>query len=311
MVIKVDDLHIPVLLDEVIDNMNLKSSDIVVDCTLGFGGHSSRILSKINKGHLYAFDQDEEAIKYSNNRLNKICSNYTIIKSNFDNIKEELNKLGVNKVNCILFDLGVSSVQLDSDRGFTYMRNEKLDMRMDKEQKFSAIDVVNTYSYNDLVRIFFEYGESNFSKSIAKNIVKYREHKKIEYTSELVDIINSSTPKLLKKNPSKQIFQAIRIEVNHELDSLDKALDQAFDLIDVGGRILVISFHSLEDRIVKTKFNKKSNVDFIIKGNPNIDSSMLPKFRLVNKKPIVPSALELEKNSRSLSSKLRIIERIR
>ena len=191
------------------------------------------------------------------------------------------------------------------------MRNEKLDMRMDKEQKFSAIDVVNTYSYNDLVRIFFEYGESNFSKSIAKNIVKYREHKKIEYTSELVDIINSSTPKLLKKNPSKQIFQAIRIEVNHELDSLDKALDQAFDLIDVGGRILVISFHSLEDRIVKTKFNKKSNVDFIIKGNPNIDSSMLPKFRLVNKKPIVPSALELEKNSRSLSSKLRIIERIR
>ena len=311
MVIKVDDLHIPVLLDEVIDNMNLKSNDIVVDCTLGFGGHSSRILSKINKGHLYAFDQDDEAIKYSDNRLNKICSNYTIIKSNFDNIKEELNKLGVNKVNCILFDLGVSSVQLDSDRGFTYMRNEKLDMRMDKEQKFSAIDVVNTYSYNDLVRIFFEYGESNFSKSIAKNIVKYREHKKIEYTSELVDIINSSTPKLLKKNPSKQIFQAIRIEVNHELDSLDKALDQAFDLIDVGGRILVISFHSLEDRIVKTKFNKKSNVDFIIKGNPNIDSSMLPKFRLVNKKPIVPSALELEKNSRSLSSKLRIIERIR
>ena len=309
--IKVDDLHIPVLLDEVIDNMNLKSNDIVVDCTLGFGGHSSRILSKINKGHLYAFDQDDEAIKYSDNRLNKICSNYTIIKSNFDNIKEELNKLGVNKVNCILFDLGVSSVQLDSDRGFTYMRNEKLDMRMDKEQKFSAIDVVNTYSYNDLVRIFFEYGESNFSKSIAKNIVKYREHKKIEYTSELVDIINSSTPKLLKKNPSKQIFQAIRIEVNHELDSLDKALDQAFDLIDVGGRILVISFHSLEDRIVKTKFNKKSNVDFIIKGNPNIDSSMLPKFRLVNKKPIVPSALELEKNSRSLSSKLRIIERIR
>ena len=311
MVIKVDDLHIPVLLDEVIDNMNLKSNDIVVDCTLGFGGHSSRILSKINKGHLFAFDQDNEAIKYSDNRLNKICSNYTIIKSNFDNIKEELNKLGVNKVNCILFDLGVSSVQLDSDRGFTYMRNEKLDMRMDKEQKFSAIDVVNTYSYNDLVRIFFEYGESNFSKSIAKNIVKYREHKKIEYTSELVDIINSSTPKLLKKNPSKQIFQAIRIEVNHELDSLDKALDQAFDLIDVGGRILVISFHSLEDRIVKTKFNKKSNVDFIIKGNPNIDSSMLPKFRLVNKKPIVPSALELEKNSRSLSSKLRIIERIR
>ena len=311
MVIKVDDLHIPVLLDEVIDNMNLKSNDIVVDCTLGFGGHSSRILSKINKGHLFAFDQDNEAIKYSDNRLNKICSNYTIIKSNFDNIKEELNKLGVNKVNCILFDLGVSSVQLDSDRGFTYMRNEKLDMRMDKEQKFSAIDVVNTYSYNDLVRIFFEYGESNFSKSIAKNIVKYREHKKIEYTSELVDIINSSTPKLLKKNPSKQIFQAIRIEVNHELDSLDKALDQAFDLIDVGGRILVISFHSLEDRIVKTKFNKKSNVDFIIKGNPNIDSSMLPKFRLVNKKPIVPSALELEKNSRSMSSKLRIIERIR
>ncbi len=311
MVIKVDDLHIPVLLDEVIDNMNLKSNDIVVDCTLGFGGHSSRILSKINKGHLYAFDQDDEAIKYSDNRLNKICSNYTIIKSNFDNIKEELNKLGVNKVNCILFDLGVSSVQLDSDRGFTYMRNEKLDMRMDKEQKFSAIDVVNTYSYNDLVRIFFEYGESNFSKSIAKNIVKYREHKKIEYTSELVDIINSSTPKLLKKNPSKQIFQAIRIEVNHELDSLDKALDQAFDLIDVGGRILVISFHSLEDRIVKTKFNLKSNVDFIIKGNPNIDSSMLPKFRLVNKKPIVPSALELEKNSRSMSSKLRIIERIR
>ena len=155
------------------------------------------------------------------------------------------------------------------------MRNEKLDMRMDKEQKFSAIDVVNTYSYNDLVRIFFEYGESNFSKSIAKNIVKYREHKKIEYTSELVDIINSSTPKLLKKNPSKQIFQAIRIEVNHELDSLDKALDQAFDLIDVGGRILVISFHSLEDRIVKTKFNKKSNVDFIIKGNPNIGSVVL------------------------------------
>jgi len=305
--------HIPVLLNEVIDNLNLKETDFVVDSTLGYGGHSTKILQKIKKGHLFAFDQDSEAINYSANLLPKVGTNFTIINSNFDNMKEELNKLGINKVDKILFDLGVSSVQLDENRGFTYLRDEKLDMRMNTSQKFSAIDVVNNYKEEDLVNIFYKYGESKFSKVIAKNILKEREKEIIDTTSKLVNIIDESVPQKFKinKNPSKQIFQAIRIEVNHELDSIEKGLDQAIELLNINGRIAVITFHSLEDRIVKNKFKKLCEIDPIIKGNPDINDKFLPNFKLVNNKVIVASNKEIEFNSRSKSAKLRVIERIK
>ena len=306
--------HISVLLQESISSLNLKENSIVVDATLGYGGHSSNILERVNKGYLFAFDQDSEAIRYSTDRLNKIGTNFTIIKSNFVNMKEELNKRDINKVDAVLFDLGVSSPQLDDEsRGFSFHNDARLDMRMDREQKLSAYEVVNEYSEQDLSRIFYKYGEDKFSKSIARKIVEYRKNKPIETTLELVEVIKSGVPMKyrINKHPARQIFQAIRIEVNHELDVIEPALSQALELLRVGGRVAVIAFHSLEDRLVKNYFKEKTKVDDKVKGMPNIPDEYLPDFKLVVNKAIIPSEEEIENNPRARSSKLRVIERIK
>lgn len=306
--------HISVLLSESISSLNLKENSIIVDATLGYGGHSSCILDRIKKGYLFAFDQDSEAIRHSTDRLSKIGTNFTIIKSNFVHMQEELEKLGVEKVDGVLFDLGVSSPQLDEkERGFSYHEDARLDMRMDREQKLSAYEVVNEYSKEELTRIFREYGEDKFAGNIAKKIVEYRKNKPIESTLELVEVIKSAVPMKfrIEKHPARQIFQAIRIEVNHELDVISPALEQALSLLTVGGRVAVITFHSLEDRLVKNLFKKKCEIDEKVKGLPNIPKEYLPDFRLVENKAIIPSEEEIEKNPRARSSKLRVIERIK
>ena len=306
--------HFSVLLKESIAALNLKEDSIIVDCTLGYGGHSSYILQRIKKGFLFAFDQDSEAIRHSTNRLSAIGTNFTIIKSNFVNLKSELEKQGITEVDGILFDLGVSSPQLDdASRGFSFHEDAKLDMRMDKDNPLSAYEIVNTYSKEKLADIFYKYGEDKFSRNIAKKIVEYREQKPIETTLELVEIIKSAVPMKFRKekHPARQIFQAIRIEVNHELDVLEPALEQALSLIKVGGRVAVITFHSLEDRTVKRIFKEKCKIDDKVKGLPNIPDEYLPDFKLVVNKAILPSEEELEQNNRSRSAKLRVIERIK
>lgn len=306
--------HFSVLLKESIAALNLKEDSVIVDCTLGYGGHSSYILQRIKKGFLFAFDQDSEAIRHSTNRLSAIGTNFTIIKSNFVNLKSELEKQGITEVDGILFDLGVSSPQLDdASRGFSFHEDAKLDMRMDKDNPLSAYEVVNTYSKEKLADIFYKYGEDKFSRNIAKKIVEYREQKPIETTLELVEIIKSAVPMKFRKekHPARQIFQAIRIEVNHELDVLEPALEQALSLIKVGGRVAVITFHSLEDRTVKRIFKEKCKIDDKVKGLPNIPDEYLPDFKLVVNKAILPSEEELEQNNRSRSAKLRVIERIK
>lgn len=307
-------MHISVLLEEAVDALNLKENSVVVDATLGYAGHSSKILKRIKKGALFAFDQDSEAIKYSTDRLNSIGTNFTIIKSNFVYLKEKLNDLGIEKVDAVLFDLGVSSPQLDkAERGFSYHNDARLDMRMDTSQKLSAYEVVNDYSKEELARIFNEYGESKFARNIAKKIVEYRENKNIETTLELTEIIKTAVPMKFRidKHPAKQIFQAIRIEVNKELDVIEPALNSALEMLNVGGRVAVITFHSLEDRIVKHLFKEKCEVDSKLRGLPNIPDEYLPDFKLVNNKAILPSKEELENNNRAHSAKLRVIERIK
>ena len=307
-------MHISVLKDELIENLNLREDSIIVDGTLGYAGDSSIILKRIKKGFLFAFDQDSEAISYSRKVLESIGNNFTIIKSNFVNLKEELNKRGIEQIDGAIFDLGVSSPQLDNkERGFSYHEDARLDMRMDKDNKLDAYYVVNNYSLNDLTRIFRDYGEDKFAYQIAKRIVKERESKPIETTLELVEIIKSAVPEKekRKKHPAKQIFQAIRIEVNHELDVIKPALEQALSMLTVGGRVEVITFHSLEDKIVKKYFKELTEVDEKIKGMPNIDPNYLPDFKLVVNKAIIPSEEELENNNRSRSAKLRIIEKIK
>ena len=304
-------MHKTVLLNEAIDNLNVKEDGIYVDATLGFGGHSGLILKRVKRGFLFAFDQDEMAIEYSDKKISEISNNYDIIKSNFVNLKEELNKRGINKIDGIVFDLGVSSPQLDiPERGFSYHNDAPLDMRMDRDKEFSAYDVVNTYSYNDLVRILREYGEEKYASSIANNIIKTRENKKIETTLELVEVIKKSMPyKAMKdSHPARKTFQAIRIEVNNELGVLRDALEEAIEMLNVGGRISVITFHSLEDKIVKEIFNKYSKVDSSLSKLPFIPKEYLPKFKLIAN--ITPSKEELEENNRARSSRLRVIERI-
>lgn len=303
-------MHYSVLLNESIEGLNIKPDGIYVDCTLGYGGHSEQILKRLDKGFLYSFDQDEEAIKYSQERLSKVGNNFKIIYSNFENLKEKLEEEGITKVDGILFDLGFSSPQIDdASRGFSFMKDAKLDMRMDKNQKLDAYYVVNNYKEDELTEIFYKYAEEKFSRSIAKNIVKNRP---ISSTLELVDVIKASVPVKyqLTRHPERPIFQAIRIEVNQELKVLENVLPQAIDLLNVGGRISVITFHSLEDRIVKQTFKKMSEVNDLVKGLPVIPDEFKPKIALINKKPILPSDKEMEENSRSKSSKLRIIERV-
>lgn len=307
--------HIPVMLHEVIDNLNIKSDGVYVDCTLGRAGHSSEILKRIPNGHLYGFDQDKVAIDESKEFLKTIGDNFTLIHQNFVNLKEELEKLGVKSVDGIMMDLGVSSPQFDDGkRGFSYRYDARLDMRMDEDAKLDAHYVVNNYSLNELTRIFREFGEEKYAFNIAKRIVKVREVKTIDTTFELVEIIKDSLPKkeLSKKgHPAKQVFQALRIEVNHELDYLNAVLDDVLSLLKPKGRLAIITFHSLEDRLVKQAFKRVSEVEgsrhtpFLL-----VNEDSKPKFKLVNRQVIVPSEQELRENPRSQSAKLRIIERI-
>lgn len=306
-------LHKSVLLKESIELLNVRDKGIYVDCTLGYAGHSSEILKRIPQGYLYAFDQDEYARNYSEDILSKIGNNYKIIAGNFANIKEELSKLDVSRVDGVLFDLGVSSVQLDDEkRGFSFHKDAKLDMRMDTSQDFSAYDVVNSYSYIDLVRIFREYGEEKYATSIAKKIVDYRENKNIETTLELVDIIKSGMPMkaMRDSHPARRVFQAIRIEVNKELEVLEIALRDSLDILNVGGRVAVITFQSLEDKIVKKIFREYSEVSSDMAKLPFVPEEYLPKYKVIEK-GLVPSVSELEENNRSRSSRLRVIERIK
>jgi len=306
-------VHVSVLLNESIENLNIKEDGIYVDCTLGFAGHSKEILKRIKKGKLFAFDQDGEAINYSKKILDQISGNYEIIKSNFAFIKSELNKRGIEKVDGVLFDLGVSSVQLDeAERGFSFHKDAKLDMRMDTDQSFSAYDVVNDYSKEELETIFFKYGEEKYSRSIASAIVRERENKKIETTLELTEIIRESVPEKYRRthHPARKVFQAIRIEVNKELDVFTKSLNDAIDMLNPGGRICVITFHSLEDRICKNIFKEKSEMDSVFKGLPDKDIPLeyRPELKLITK--VKPSKKELEDNNRSRSSILRVAEKM-
>ena len=302
--------HYSVLLNESILGLNIKEDGIYVDATLGLGGHSKEILKRIPEGHLYAFDEDINALNYADNILKEVASNFTLIKSNFVFLKEELAKRNINKIDGILFDLGVSSPQIDNPkRGFSFMNDALLDMRMDESQDLTAYNVVNEYNYNELVDIFFKYGEERLSKVIAKKIVETRP---IKTTLELVNTIKLAVGnKYFNLNhPERKIFQAIRIEVNKELTVLEKVLPDAIDLLKPNGRIVVITFHSLEDRIVKNTFKKYSIVDELVKGLPEIPEKYKPVLKLINKKPILPSSIELEQNSRSKSAKLRIGEKI-
>ncbi len=311
------DFHIPVMLEEAISGLNIKSDGIYVDMTLGRAGHSSEILKRLDdKGLLIAIDQDDEAIEYSLAKLSKIRSNFKIVKSNFRQILEVLDDLGVNKVDGILFDLGVSSPQFDEDyRGFSYNKDSELDMRMNLDNPLTAKIIINTYPLKKLTKIFREYGEEKFAYQIAKNIVKARANGEISTTLELVEIIKSSKPqKELSKpgHPAKQVFQALRIEVNDELNALKEALEASLKAIKVGGRIVVITFQSLEDRIVKQTFKAVSVVegdrrnDFI---NPK--DIRTPDFKEINRKVIIASEEELERNRRSKSAKLRILEKVK
>lgn len=301
-------MHKSVLLEESIEYLNLKDDSIIIDCTLGYGGHSSEILKRIPNGHLYSFDQDSEAINYSQERLSKIADNYTIIKSNFVNIKEELKKLGVNKVDGILYDLGVSSPQLDEDyRGFSFHKDAHLDMRMNREQDLSAYNVVNEYSESKLKDIIFKYGEEKFAKSISKAIVTSRP---INTTIQLVEVIKSAVPMKYKKDhhPARKTFQAIRIEVNNELEVFKNSLTDALDLLNIEGRICVITFHSLEDKICKEIFKNVSTVSDELKNLPILPKEYEPKYKLV--KVISPKDEEISINNRARSAKLRVIKRI-
>ena len=308
--------HVTVMLHETIDMLDVKPDGIYVDATLGGAGHSEYLLSKLSeKGHLYAFDQDQNAIDNAQKRLAPYIEKgmVTFIKDNFRHLKDRLHDLGVTEIDGICYDLGVSSPQLDQrERGFSYKKDAPLDMRMNQEASLTAYEVVNQYDYHDLVRIFFKYGEDKFSKQIARKIEKAREQKPIETTTELAEIIKSAKPaKELKKkgHPAKQIFQAIRIEVNDELGAADESIQQAMDMLALDGRISVITFHSLEDRLTKQLFKEASTVE-VPKGLPFIPDDLKPKMELVSRKPILPSKEEFEANNRSHSAKLRVARKI-
>lgn len=306
-------MHYSVLLNEVIENLAIKEDGVYVDATVGYAGHSQEILKRLKRGFLFAFDADQEAIDFAQRRLSEISSNFKIFHDNFSNLKENLENDNIELVDGFLFDLGVSSPQIDnSERGFSFMREGKLDMRMDNTKEKSAYEVVNNYSQDELTDIFFKYGEEKLSKVIARKIVAYRQDKKIETTTELVDVIKMAVGAKYfnEKHPERQIFQAIRIEVNEELKVIEKALPEAIKMLKPGGRICVITFHSLEDRIVKHIFKQYSEVDEMVKGLPVIPDEYKPLIKLINKKPILPSNKELEENRRSNSAKLRVIERV-
>ena len=304
--------HYSVLLNEAVEGLDIKEDGIYVDCTLGGAGHSLEILKRLKNGKLYAFDQDNVALENAKEKLAEYSDKVVFIKSNFVNLKEKLGEYGVNEVDGVLYDLGVSSPQLDTpERGFSYNYDTRLDMRMDTDAKISAYEVVNEYSYHDLVKIFYRYGEENFSKQIARNIEKKREIKPIETTFELVEIIKESIPAAKRRtggHPAKRVFQAIRIAVNNELSVFEDSLEQAIEIVGIGGRISVITFHSLEDRICKQIFNSYAKSKDIPKNLPIMPGESLSKLKIITRKPIYPSDIELEENNRSRSAKLRVAE---
>jgi len=298
-------MHISVLLKESIEYLNIKPDSIIADLTLGYAGHSSEILKKIPDGFLYAFDQDERAIEKASKKLEKIRNNYKIINDNFVNLKKY-----IDEVDGILFDLGVSSPQLDeSERGFSFHKDAKLDMRMNENNSLSAYNVVNEYSLEKLIKIFREYGEEKFATSIARGIVKERQNKPIETTLELTEIIKENVPMKYRreKHPARKVFQAIRIEVNNELEVFEIALTDALSKIKVGGRICVITFHSLEDKICKKIFKEVSTVPKEFKDLPVIPKEYEPKYKIIGN--IAPTEEEIKENPRARSARLRIIER--
>ncbi len=306
--------HYSVLCSEIISSLNISPEGIYVDATLGYGGMSSKILEKLNKnGLLIGIDQDKEAREYSDKLLKSIGNNYKIVAANFSELKNILKDLNISKIDGIIFDLGFSSPQIDEDnRGFSFMKDAELDMRMNLDNKVTAKSIVNNMSEEELTKYFYEYGEEKLSKVIAKKIIEYRKNKNIERTLELVEIIKSATGAnyFYKNHPERKIFQALRILVNNELGVLESVIPDAIELLKSGGRMSVITFHSLEDRIVKKKFREYSEVDELVKGLPEIPEEYKPKIKIINKKPIVASAEELKENSRSHSAKLRIIEKI-
>ncbi|MCU5093249.1 16S rRNA (cytosine(1402)-N(4))-methyltransferase RsmH [Bacillus wiedmannii] len=306
--------HVTVLLKETVDGLDIKPDGTYVDCTLGGGGHSSYLLSQLTEGgRLIAFDQDEIAIQNAKEKFSSYGEQFITVKSNFRYLSEKLQELGITEVDGILFDLGVSSPQLDTpERGFSYHHDAPLDMRMDQDAPLTAYDVVNSWSYEQLVRIFFQYGEEKFSKQIVRKIEAYRENKAIKTTGELVELIKEGIPAPARRtggHPAKRVFQAIRIAVNDELKVFEEALESAIDMVKPGGRVSVITFHSLEDRICKTTFKRNSTTPQLPPGLPIIPDEFKPKLKLITRKPILPSDIELEENNRARSAKLRIAEK--
>ncbi|MDF2556222.1 MAG: rsmH [Bacillales bacterium] len=307
--------HTTVLLNEAVDGLHIQPDGIYVDCTLGGAGHSELIVSQLSSnGKLIAFDQDDVAIENAKIKLAKYIDQVIFIKSNFVNLEEKLNEIGIEKVDGVLYDLGVSSPQLDTpERGFSYHHDAPLDMRMDQTSKLSAWHVVNEWPYEQLVKIFFRYSEEKFSKQVARKIEQARASKPVETTLELVEIIKDAIPAPARRtggHPAKRVFQAIRIAVNDELKVFETSLKQAVSILNKNGRVSVITFHSLEDRICKSYFKEKSDLPNLPKGLPIIPEEFKPVLRIVNRKPILPTEEELEKNNRARSAKLRIAEKI-
>jgi len=308
--------HTTVLLRETVDGLNIRPDGVYVDCTLGGAGHSEYLVKQLSdEGHLYCFDQDATAIAHAQVKLKDYLHRITFIHSNFKFIKEQLEMRGIEKVDGILYDLGVSSPQLDTpERGFSYHNDAPLDMRMDQSAELTAYHVVNEWPFEDLVRIFYRYGEEKFSKQIARKIEAARETAPIETTGQLVELIKDGIPAFARRkggHPAKRIFQAIRIAVNDELGAAETSLQDALGLLAVGGRVSVITFHSLEDRLCKTLFKEASSMPELPPNLPMIPAGMEPKFKLITRKPILPSEEELEQNNRSRSAKLRIVEKIK
>ncbi len=306
--------HYSVLLKETVEQLAVRPDGIYVDGTLGGGGHAFEVCRRLSeKGHLYGFDQDAAAIEAAGNRLLAYGSRVTLIRSNYSRMREELKARGVCRADGILLDLGVSSYQLDeAERGFTYREDAPLDMRMDQRQEKTAADIVNGYSEQELYRVLRDFGEERFAKNIAKHIVNTREKRPVRTTGELVGIIKAAIPlkiRMQKGHPAKQTFQAIRIELNQELDVLKDSLDDMIDLLNPGGRICIITFHSLEDRIVKNTFRRNENPCTCPSHFPVCVCGKISKGRVVTRKPMVPTDRELEENSRSKSAKLRVFER--
>lgn len=304
--------HITVLLEETVDQLNIKPDGIYVDCTLGGAGHSLYLVKQLTNGRLISIDQDQTAIDNAHIILKDHLDKVTFVKDNFRNLRAILNELNIDKVDGILYDLGVSSPQLDvGERGFSYHQEARLDMRMDQSQMLSAYEVVNEWPYEKLVSIFFRYGEEKFSKQIARKIENIRETTPIETTSDLVEIIKDAIPAPARRtggHPAKRVFQAIRIAVNDELGAFEESIEQAIDSVNVGGRISVITFHSLEDRLCKQVFQEYEKGPDIPRGLPVIPDDYKPKLKRINKKPILSTEQELEENNRARSAKLRVVE---